>query len=394
MPATKRLVEIVLVPALFGVLSTRCPGDAPADPRARESEIVALVRDHFLDARTAREWVKRNEHFAKGARDEATFAALANRALGELKTSHTGYFDRREPEYYALRSIFSRTLKTPAVELDSPGADLTADNVVRVVFAGGPAERAGLRRGDEIQTADDKPFHRIDSFQGRAGKPVVLKVRRSRADQPVVLTLTPRRIDPKKEWLEAQVKGSRIIDVKGRKIGYVPMFSCAGNEFEEALIDALTGALRAADALVIDFRNGFGGCDPAFVNIFNRRPPVLTSIDRQGRETVMDAQWRKPVVLLINGGSRSGKEAVAAALKKHKLATLVGERTAGAVVAGRCFPLGNDAVLYLAVQDVRVDGERLEGVGVAPDIEVRDTLPYANGRDPQWERALDVAADR
>jgi carboxyl-terminal processing protease len=51
-------------------------------------------------------------------------------------------------------------------------------------------------------------------------------------------------------------------------------------------------------------------------------------------------------------------------------------------------------VLYLAVKDVLVDGERLEGVGVSPDIAVPDRLEYAAGADPQLERAIDEAVVR
>jgi carboxyl-terminal processing protease len=72
----------------------------------------------------------------------------------------------------------------------------------------------------------------------------------------------------------------------------------------------------------------------------------------------------------------------------------VGERTAGAVVGGRLFKLADDAIMYLAVSDVRVDGARLEGVGVEPDVAVADDLPFADGRDPQLEKAVDLAAVR
>jgi carboxyl-terminal processing protease len=362
-------------------------------PARRESEIIKLVREHFYNSKIAEKWAAKHEHFAKEARDEASFSLLAKRALADLATSHTGYYDKHDPEYYALLSIFSSIFKSPPVEPDSPGADLTPDNIVRVIFAGGPAEKAGLRRGDKIVTADGKPFHRIDSFRGRSGKSVALDVIRHAKADPIMIQLTPRRIDPKKEWLEAQIAGSRIIDRKGKKIGYVPMFSGSGEAFEETLRLTFNEKLRPADALVIDFRNGFGGCNPSFVNLFTREPPALRFVDRAGNEEVNDAQWRKPVVLLINRGSRSGKEAVAYALKKHNLATLVGERTAGAVVGGRLFKLGDDAIMYLAVSDVRVDGVRLEGVGVEPDVAVPDELPFADGRDPQLEKALDVAAE-
>ncbi len=68
---------------------------------------------------------------------------------------------------------------------------------------------------------------------------------------------------------------------------------------------------------------------------------------------------------------------------------LVGTRTAGAVVAGRAFRLRDNSLLEVAVLDVHVDGERLEGNPVRPDIEVPFDFRYAAGADPQLERALD-----
>jgi carboxyl-terminal processing protease len=46
------------------------------------------------------------------------------------------------------------------------------------------------------------------------------------------------------------------------------------------------------------------------------------------------------------------------------------------------------SLLYLAVADVLVDGQRIEGKGIAPDIDVPFTIPYAQGRDPQKEAAI------
>jgi carboxyl-terminal processing protease len=82
---------------------------------------------------------------------------------------------------------------------------------------------------------------------------------------------------------------------------------------------------------------------------------------------------------------------VARALQRSGRATLVGERTAGAVLGGSAFLLDDGAILYLAVRDVLVDGERLEGVGVQPDRIVPDDLRYAAGRDRQRDAAIEVA---
>ena len=73
---------------------------------------------------------------------------------------------------------------------------------------------------------------------------------------------------------------------------------------------------------------------------------------------------------------------------KRQGVRVVGARTAGALLAGRGFLLRDGSLLVLAVADVRVEGERLEGRGVVPDLAVPFRLPYAAGHDPQLEAAL------
>jgi carboxyl-terminal processing protease len=58
------------------------------------------------------------------------------------------------------------------------------------------------------------------------------------------------------------------------------------------------------------------------------------------------------------------------------------------------FLLKDGNLLYLAVIDVLVDGERLEGKGVIPDIEVPFPLEYAQGKDPQLEKAVEVLLEQ
>ena len=96
--------------------------------------------------------------------------------------------------------------------------------------------------------------------------------------------------------------------------------------------------------------------------------------------------------MLINGGTRSGKEVLAYGFKKYGLGQVIGTRTEGAVLAATAFLIGRD-LLLLAVEDVLVDGERLEGVGVAPTIEVQPGPPSLNGDDPQLNRALAVLSE-
>jgi carboxyl-terminal processing protease len=127
--------------------------------------------------------------------------------------------------------------------------------------------------------------------------------------------------------------------------------------------------------------------------LFDKNIPILTSIDQKGTKSTYDSQWRKPVAYLVDRSSRSGKEILAYAAKKYKTAQVLGDTTAGMVLAGSLFPLSNGDRLYLAVMDTYVDGERIEGHGVAPDVYIPWDIRYCQGKDPRIEKTFDIVVD-
>jgi carboxyl-terminal processing protease len=378
--------------AWVAVAVATCAGPArSADYAKLGREVERLVADRFYDPVRADAWVKAHAGYADTVRDQPSFARATNLALADLRASHTRLYTPDEVAYYGLLAIFAPSLKIAVPTYEGIGVDYADGRFVRFAFAGGPAEAAGLKRGDEIVAAGGRPFEPIGSFRGRTGTPVVLTIRRL-ADGPTSeVRVTPRSITPTQEWREAIAKGAKIVRRGDKSIGYVHLFSAAGEWPKELLEELISGPFRPADALVLDFRDGWGGANPDFVNLFNPTPPALTFIERDGNRRQYDPQWRKPLVLLIDGGTRSGKETVAHTIRTRKLGTLIGERTAGAVVAGRPFILSDRSLLFLAVADVLVEGQHLEGVGVAPDVEVAAPVPYADGADPQVDAALDAA---
>ncbi|TSC23979.1 S41 family peptidase [Corallococcus sp. Z5C101001] len=358
-------------------------------------EVVGLVRTRFFDAAKGTAWADAHQGYAADAKDAEDFARRTNAALAELKASHTAYYPKQAPGHAEVSAIFQAFLQQKKVEATGIGVDVmeTPEGFfVRHVFTDGPGARAGLLRGDRLVTVEGQPFHPWHAFTNRAGKATRLTVERVKGAAPLSLTVTPHRLDPRQEWLAYQKASSRVVERQGHRVAYQHVYACTGEQFQQQLEESMQDTFAKADALVVDFRDGWGGCNPAFVNLFNPQVPALVSTGRDGQARPFAPSWRKPVVLLVNGNSRSGKELVASSMKRHQLATLVGERTAGAVLGGGPQKLSNGDLLYLAVMDVKVDGERLEGVGVPVDVEVPDALPYAAGVDPRKERALDVAA--
>ena len=203
--------------------------------------------------------------------------------------------------------------------------------------------------------------------------------------------MTPEQLAPGKAFEAAIRDGARIIEAGGRRIGYIRIWSYASQRYQGALEEELsTGKLKDADALIWDLRDGWGGAQAEYLDIFNPRGPDMKMTERSGDTSVAAFKWRKPVALLINGGTRSGKEVLTYGFKKYGYGEVVGERTAGALLAGRGFLLSDGSFLMVAVNDVSVDGERLEGKGVEPSIEVPFDLRYAAGRDPQLDKAVEV----
>lgn len=320
--------------------------------------------------------------------------------LASLGASHTGRYTKDEVAYYELLDIFSRGdirdrlgLMFPQGEVAYTGIGVAPRVIdgrtfLAGVYHGGPADRAGLQTGDEILAVDGRPFAPIGSFAGKAGRPSAVELRRDAGGPAATLAVTPERIRPNEAFLAAMRDSIRVIPVGGDRIGYVRLWSYAGWRYQELLEDELAqGRLKDADGLVLDLRGGWGGAQIEYAELFLGGTPDMVVTGREARDEFANFRWRRPLVVLIDGGTRSGKEIVAYALQR-KGVRLVGTRTAGAVLAGRARLLGDDSLLLVAVLDVTVDGVRLEGRGVTPDVEVPQALPYAAGRDPQLEAAL------
>ena len=379
--------------------------DAASAGSATFQEVWETVRDRFYDPRLhGLDWPAVRDRYSTDAATAASSGELAeiiNRMLSELKASHSRYFTSEEPEYYQLADIFTGALRRRGLNRAFPGGRISYPGIgilsrigaesrglVTGVVESMPAYRAGLLAGDEIISADGAPFQPVGSFRGKVGKPVVLTLRRAGATMQV--TVTPDDIEPNKMFLDGLQASARVVQANGRRIGYVHVWSYAGYGYQRALENLIAqGTLRDADALIWDLRDGWGGAIPEYLDLFNTRSPTMEVTNRDGVREFENVKWRKPVAMLINGGTRSGKEILAYGFKKYGLGEVIGTRTEGAVLAATAFLIGS-GLLLLAVDDVLIDGVRLEGVGVTPTIEVEASAAGAERSDAQLDRAVAV----
>jgi carboxyl-terminal processing protease len=387
------------------------PDEAPTGSNQADfDQVWELVRDRFYDPHFNRlDWQEQRQRFrpdAASARSRKDAAAVINDMLAKLGASHTHFYTPEEPAYYQLADIFVGALEHrglervfPRGEVSYPGIGMftEADDKERMfvtgVIEGAPAHAAGVLLGDEIVSADNRPFRPVASFRGKVGSPVSLEIRRSSGAAPIAIAVSPVDLHPNEMFLRGLKDSARLITTDQVKIGYVHVWSYASHRMQSALEDLISdGPLKDANALVWDLRGGWGSAQPQYLDLFNPRAPTMQITDRNGATALIDVKWRKPVAALINEGTRSGKEVLAYGFKQYRLGELVGHRTEGAVLAATAFLIGDDGLLLLAVEDVLVDGRRLEGVGVTPTIEVPFDSRYAAGNDPQLDRAVQVLA--
>lgn len=383
--------------------------DPPLSGHPVFDRAVELVVDNFYDASVIDRFGEavRRETEDRGApltadSPEARLDAAIDTVLASLDASHTGRFLPDTIAYYELADIFRFAIRDEMKRLFPPDGEVSFEGIGMVtrmqdgvrfvsdVYDGTPADRAGIRVGDELLSIDGAPYREIESFRNKAGKTVDVKLRRNRDAPPITLPVSVERMRPLHTFAKAIEESIAVEERGGRRIGYLRLWTLATSGGLEAVARALvTGRLKDAEGVIVDLRGRWGGGPADAAELFVGGVPTFRLISRSGRDTLANVRWRRPVVAIIDEGARSGLELFAYSLKANGI-PLVGTRSAGALLAGRAYLLPDDSLLEIAVSDAVIDnGVRLEGRGVEPDITVPFSLPYAAGRDPQFEAALE-----
>ena len=261
----------------------------------------------------------------------------------------------------------------------------------------GPALRAGIRPGDVVlaidgaSTAGMSLAEAVARIRGPAGTSVGLRIERPDAPAPVELAVEREEV--------------RLVSARGRMAAPAIGVLRIGRFHErtdEEVGDAL-GALerQGARALVIDLRSNGGGLMGSAGPVAGRfipAGPVAWQVDGHGEHyAYAPADGRPlntwPIAVLVDRGTASAAEVVAAALRDAAGAPLVGERTFGKGSVQYLRELGDGAGITLtAARLVSPAGTPFDGVGLDPDVAVG--APPTDGTDPALEQAVQLLRPR
>ena len=265
-----------------------------------------------------------------------------------------------------------------------------------------PAANAGIKSGDYIVRINDQQVQgkslteAVELMRGPVGSEIKLTVRRKREKKALEFKIERAIIEVKS--VEAKIIGEK------NKIGYLRLKSFNENS-DKQLFKKINNFEKKnkLTGYILDLRNNPGGLLNQAISItdfFLNDGEIVSTKGRNVSETRRffskkgDGINKKPLIVITNNGSASASEIVSGALKDHKRAIILGERTYGKGSVQSIIPLKNGGGLRLTISKYYLpSGKSISDVGVLPDIfveEVGKDFKINTDTDNQLKYAIDL----
>ncbi len=341
-------------------------------------EVLQTVKENYVDG-------------SKAGYDDLTRAAL--KGMVSQLDPHSEFLTAEE---------FAETEDDLSSEFTGVGIRVEQrDGKIMVItpIADTPAERAGIRRGDQLLKVDGKLLDNpsvdktIKVIRGEPGTNVVLTMFRAAQGKTIDYTLQRERI---------RVDSVRHVQLQAGGVGFIQITQFSertGAEFAKALEALEKQGLRA---LVIDLRNNPGGLLDAAVDVcdafFERGELIAYTQGRtpESRENHLAEGSHHhrtyPIAILVNGGTASAAEIVTGAMRDTKRAVIVGEKSFGKGSVQSVIPLKNGEGMRLTIAKYYTpSGVSIHEKGIQPQVEI-EMSPDDEAKIRLQEARNDLAA--
>ena len=354
---------------------------------------------------------KQADEMIKGAQSNGQIFGIIANVLIQLNDSHTYFMPPgrvTRVEYgWEMQAVGD---KCYVVAL-KPGSDAAAK---------------GLKEGDEILALDGMRPTRQDLwklnylFKTLRPVPGLRVVAQSPGGQPRELEIMAKLSEGKRvtdltdynEYMRLVIqeeRDARLFRHRYYEVGEeVFIWKMPQFDLPKEKVDDMAGKFRKFKAVILDLRGNGGGAEETLLRLignFVGRDVKLGDLKRRKEikplvaKSVGNDAYAGKLIVLLDSGSGSSSELFARAMQMEKRATVIGDRSAGAVMRGRHYghQFGIDTVSFYGVsitdgELVMADGKSLEGAGVTPDELLLPTpADMAARRDPVLARAASLS---
>ena len=278
------------------------------------------------------------------------------------------------------------------------GAEIGIRNGVLTIISplkGNPAEKAGLKAGDQIIKIDDTPTsdltldEAVNLIRGPKGTKVRLLINRAGWNEFKEFTIT-----------RAVIK-IPIINLEFKdNIAYISLYHFTENAPEEFKKIAKKVIKSNPKGIILDLRNNPGGYLESAVEIASWFIPkgeivAIEDFGNNKQQKYRSYGYEKlkdiPTVVLINQGTASAAEILAGALRDNLKIKLIGEKSFGKGSVQELKKLEKGAIKLTIAKWLTPSGICIKEQGLKPDIEVKLTKEdIENNKDPQLEKAMEI----
>jgi carboxyl-terminal processing protease len=400
---TALLLTTVAVTGI-GLRLARSQGYLQDNPKELIDEVWQVVNRTYVDGTfNGKDWIAVRQDYLKRdyASQEEAYTAIRE-MLEQLDDPYTRFM--APDEFQSMRIDTSG-------ELTGVGIQITQDQETKKIVVVAPIEetpayKAGILSKDVIVKIDGKSTEGMEVddavklIRGKPGSNVVLTIDRNGEAIDYPLTRTRIEIHP----VRAEVE-----NIGGSKIGYIRL-----NQFSAQASEEMRTAVQELEqdnvvGYIFDLRSNPGGLLYASVDIARiwlDEGKIVSTVDRQGEVEQQVANHKqlskKPLVVLVDGGSASASEIVSGALQDHDRAVLVGTKTFGKGLVQSVRELGDGSGMAVTIAKyLTPSGRDINKHGIDPDVKVelndneRKALQQDRERigtmaDPQFAKAYEV----
>lgn len=309
---------------------------------------------------------------------------------GMVKTLDDPYSDYMSPD---AAKEFNESLGST---FQGIGAEVTLQNgKVTIVspFKGSPAEKAGLRPGDQILDVNGQSLEGLELYQavqkirGPKGSKAVLKVLRPGHDEPMTITCI-------RDDIPIETVYSEVINKDGKKFGRLEITQFSSETAKHFATQLADLEKQGIAGLIIDVRGNPGGYLLAVKDIGQLLIPkegVITKIvygdNSKGEEVLRSANIDAkgyPIVVLIDGGSASASEILAGAMRDSGGYKLIGEKSFGKGTVQNTVEMKDKSQLKLTIAKwLTPNGDWIHKKGIEPDFKVEQPAYFKATQLPQ-----------